>query len=437
VSKPRQPLQNILWLVSERVGRAAVTATVLGLVARYLEPSGFGHLNFALALVTISAAMATLGLEGVVVNELIRRPDDAGAVLGTAARLRLAAGAVTVVVVALIGWFGPWRGETDGRLVAIIALMLLFQPADVIDLWFQRHLDSRRTVLVRLVALLGGATLKLTLITVGASLAAFAWAQVADAALIAIGLVWVARRTPYTTGAWKWDPAIAKLLWQRGAPLAVSSLAVAFAMRLDQLLVRQWLGAAEAGIYFAASRLIEVPLFVGGTMTLSLFPALATSHHESPEKYQRRLQAMFDALSATGWIVGLGCTLLGPFVIRILYGPAYVGAAPILIIQSWACLFALSASARWQFILLSAPTIVNLGAAGLHIATLTSAASWLVPRFGVIGAAWSWFAAVVVSGYGTSFLFPSLRACAGVQTRGLAIPIAPSRWRDVVQQFRS
>ena len=431
VSTPRHPLQNILWLVGERAARAIVTATVLGLVARHLEPAGFGRLNFAIAIAVIGAALATLGLEGVVINELIRRPNQAGAVLGTAFRLRLAAGLVAAGLVALGVALWPGNLPADARLVLVIALSLLFQPVEVVDLWFQRHLDSRRTVAVRLVAVLAGSALKLWLVARNAPLPAFAWALVADAGFIALGLAWAAWRSPYPSGPWSWNAEIARVLWRRGGPLAVSTLAVAFAMRLDQLLVRHWSGEAGAGIYFAATRLTEVALFVGTTLTLSLFPALAASHGRSPAEYQARLQAMFDALSA------LGCTFIGPWFIGLLYGPAYAGAAPILAVQGWACLFALSAGARWQFILLSAPTILNLAAALLHIAVLVAIGWWLVPRHGTIGAALAWLAAVVTSGYVTSFLFPPLRACAAAQTRGLLIPVAPARWRGLLAQFRA
>ncbi len=432
-----QPLQNILWLVGERAGRAVVTASVLGLVARHLAPAGFGQLNFAITIAAIAAPLANLGLEGIVIDELIRRPASAGAVLGTAFRLRLLAGFATALLLALATLFGPWFTTSDAHLVALVAFTLIFQPAEVVDLWFQRHLDSRRTVVVRTVAVLAGAALKFFLVARSAPLIAFAWAQLADAALIALGLAWAGRRSPHRSGAWIWDSKIARALWRRGAPLALSALAVALALRLDQLLVPHWLGKTDAGIYFAASRLTEVALFVGTTMTLSLFPALAASRAHSPANYQARLQSLFDALSALGWIVALGCTLVGPLVVRLLYGPAYSDAGNVLIVQGWAALFALSAGARWQFILLSAPTLLNLAAALIHVATLLALGPWLTPRLGVIGAAVAGFGAVVASGYFTSWLFPPLRACAAAQTRGLLIPIAPARWRSLLTTFRA
>ncbi|MBI2498362.1 MAG: oligosaccharide flippase family protein, partial [Opitutae bacterium] len=277
MSIARQPLQNIAWLVGERIGRAAITATVLGLVARHLEPAGFGRLNFAIAIATIGAPLAVLGLEGVVISELIRRPTQTGIVLGTAFRLRLMASIITAGLLGAVFWLTPAL-RSEALLVSVVGLGLLFQPVEVVDLWFQRHLDSRRTVVARSVGIVAGATLKLWLVAIEAPLTAFAWAQVADVAFVALNLAWAGWRSLHTSGHWAWDGEIARALWQRGFPLAVSTLAVAFAMRLDQLLVRAWLGENATGLYFAATRLIDMALFAGSATMLSLFPSLATSH---------------------------------------------------------------------------------------------------------------------------------------------------------------
>jgi PST family polysaccharide transporter len=427
-------LQNVLWLVGERIGRAGVTATVLGVVARYLQPAGFGRLNLAVTATAIAAALANLGLEGVVVSELIRRPAQAGAVLGTALRLRFVAGLATAV---LLGALGFALHAADAPLVAIVALGLIFQPAEVVDLWFQRHLDSRRTVVARFTGIMAGATLKLWLVVKGAALPAFAWAQVADVVFIALALGWAGRTSPHPSGRWRWDSEIARTLWRRGAPLAVAAVTVAFALRLDQFLVRTWLGERASGIYFAAARLTDMALFTGAATSLSLFPALAASHAGPPEGYHRRLQAAFDALSALGWLVAVGCTVAGPWIIPFIYGRAYAEAAEVLAVQGWACLFALSAGVRWNFILLSAPPMLNVAAALLHIGTLLALGVWLMPEYGTPGAALALLGANVVSGFLTSFLFPPLRACAAAQTRGLLIVFTPARWGEMLRQFHT
>lgn len=421
--------------MGERLTRAAITATVLGCVARYLEPAGFGRLNFAFTLVVIANALAVFGLEGVVVNELVRQPDRAGAVLGTALRLRFAAGGVSAALLNLLAWTLPDL-RPDAPLISRISLILLLQPVEVVDLWFQRHLDSRRTVVARFMGIAAGATLKLWLVASHASLAAFAWAYTADVAFIALSLAWAGARSPHSTGAWQWDPAVARQLWQRGAPLAFSALVIAFTLRLDQLLVRHWLGEARAGIYFAGTRLTEMAGFAGAAIGISLFPGLAAAHARSAEEFMARLRQLFEVLSALGWVVALVGTLGSPWIIRLLYGPAYADTAPVFVLQVWACLVALNTQARWNFIILSAPTLINLGAALFHVVTLATTATLLIPRWGAAGAAMSLLAANLVSGLGTTFLFPALRPCAEAQVRGLLIPFQPQRWPGLVRAFQ-
>ncbi len=412
------------------------TATVLALVARQLAPAGFGQLNFATTLIAIGASFANLGLEGIVIGELIRRPGREGAVLGTAFRLRLAAGLASAALLA--GGAILTRGlHHEARVIAVVALGLVFQPAEVVDLWFQRHLDSRRTAVARFVAVLTGATLKLWLVACGAPLVAFAWALAADYALFALALGCANWRSPHSSGPWVWDAEIARTLWLRGAPLALAGACVVFSLRLDQLLVRTWLGESAAGIYFAATRLTDIALFTGATMTLSLFPALATTHRQSDDAYRLRLQAMFDALSALGWLVAIGGTFAGPWVIKLLYGPAYAGAASVLAVQGWTCLFALNGSVRGQFILLSGPTLLNVATAMVNILVLLALGWWLVPALGPTGAALAALGAGLVSNYGTTLLFPLLRPCARAQSRGLLILFTPDRWPGLLQQFRS
>ena len=431
---PGSPLKNIFWLAGERVARAGLTATVLGMVARHLAPSGFGRLNFALALVAIATPLANLGLEGLVVTEVIRRPGNEGAVLGTALHMRLAAGVLTCVLLLAVAGLTP-ATRHDVELIAIVSIGLVFQPSEVVDLWFQRHLQSRRTVAVRLIAVTAGGLLKIGLVLADAGLLAFAWAQVAESGFYALGLSSAYFRSPGRTSKWAWDPEIARVLWRRGAPLAVAGVVVALSLRFDQIMVREWLGSKMAGIYFASSRLTEIALFAGTATTLSLFPILAASHGKSRDAFRECLQSTFDILSLLGWIVALVFTFIGPVAIRLIYGPSYMDAGTILIWQGWACIFALSAGARWQYILLEAPTSVNLIAAILGIGTQISIATWLVPYFGAIGIAIAWLVGAIISGFATSFLLASLRPCAAAQARGLLIPFSPSRWSAMAKLF--
>ncbi len=58
-------------------------------IARYLGPERFGLLSYAQSFVSLFSAFATLGLDGIVVRELVKHPEKEGELLGIAFVLKL------------------------------------------------------------------------------------------------------------------------------------------------------------------------------------------------------------------------------------------------------------------------------------------------------------------------------------------------------------
>jgi O-antigen/teichoic acid export membrane protein len=61
-------------------------------VARYLGPEQFGLLNYAVAFVALFTSVATLGLNGIVVRDLVQDPSMAETTMGTAFMLSVLGG---------------------------------------------------------------------------------------------------------------------------------------------------------------------------------------------------------------------------------------------------------------------------------------------------------------------------------------------------------
>ena len=210
--------------------------------------------------------------------------------------------------------------------------------------------------------------------------------------------------------------------------MAIGGVTVVLANRLDQFLVSAWFPGAPTGAYFAASRLTELAVFSGTAVVVSILPALAEAHGRGMEAFMDQLQAAFDLLSGLGWLIALFFALLGPVLVPTIFGPGYAEAVPVLLIQGWTCLLLLSGSVRWQFILLTASTTLNLAAALAGIAVQATLATWLLPQWQLPGAAAAALFAAAASGWWSTFLFPALRPCARMQTRALVVLFAPRRW---------
>ena len=76
--------KNTSWLFAEKILRMVVGLFVGIWVARYLGPEQFGLFAYAQSFVGLFTAIATLGLDGIVVRELVKDESRKDELIGTA-----------------------------------------------------------------------------------------------------------------------------------------------------------------------------------------------------------------------------------------------------------------------------------------------------------------------------------------------------------------
>lgn len=426
---------NVFWLLADRGWRLVLNIAVLGIVARHLGVEDFGRLNYAASLAAIFATLASLGLEGLVVRELVRRPEDWRTLLGTAAGLRLGGGLIALVGVGVVGF-----GHRDGHELAVLAMLVACgfvpQALEVTDLWFQKETQSRYSAIARGAAALLGAGVKLKLVQINAPLTWFALALGLDLALAATALACAYQQRGGRISEWRFCPATARQLLREAAPLIGAGLLVAVYLRVEQVLVREVLGDGAAGVYFAAARLAEQWLVLPGLIVTSVYPLLVGSQSEDPTHHTGRMQQLFDALTLLGLGIALGVTLLGPWIVPLIFGEKYRAAVPVLQVLAWTAPIIFNGAARAQVFLLEQLTVYHLPSALLGIAVNVTLGLWALPQFGPVGAAASALGGYVCSAWVTSWLFPPLRACARLQTRAFFLPFQPHRIRQLWRLIR-
>ena len=81
--------KNTSWLFGEKILRMVVGLFVGVWVARYLGPEQFGLFSYAQSFVGLFTAIAGLGLDSIIVRELVKDESKRDALLGTAFRLKL------------------------------------------------------------------------------------------------------------------------------------------------------------------------------------------------------------------------------------------------------------------------------------------------------------------------------------------------------------
>ena len=405
----QKALTNTGWLFGDKILRMGVGLLVGVWVARYLGPEQFGLMNYAMAIVALFGAVASLGLNGIVVRDLVQEPDSANTTLGTAFLMQFIGGFLAFgLAVAAVGWARP--GDSLARLVvAVLGFVMVFKSTEVVKYWFESQVKSRYAVWVEngIFIVLAGA--KVGLILMDAPLMAFVWAAFAEGALVAVGLLGIYARQSGALSAWRIRCDRAKRLLKNSWPLILSGLAVMVYMRVDQIMLGQLLGDEAVGIFSAAVRISEVWYFIPTAIIASVFPAIVAAKRHSETLYHQRLQNLYNAMVAVALAVALPMTFLSGWVIELLFGNAYADAGAVLAVHVWSALFVFLGLASGSGYLIENLQMLAFGRTLLGAIVNVLANFILIPLFGILGAALGTLLAQMAAAYLFDLLHPKTR----------------------------
>ena len=414
---------NVIWLFFDKILRMGVGLMVSVLVARYLGPEQFGLLNFACAFAAIFGAFASLGLDGIVVRDIVRDSARQYEILSSTFILKLLGGIVAfLVTLKTIHLIRPDAGQTYW-LVGIVAVGMIFQSFDVVDLWFQSQVRSKYTVIAKNSVFVVVALVRVVLIHYKAPLIAFAWASLAE--IIASSLVLTMFYVRQQANIFVWCPRVntALRLIRESWPLILSSLAVAIYMRIDQIMLAQMIDNKEVGIYSAALRFSEIWYFIPTVIVSSVMPSLIQGKVESEETYLKRLQQLFSWLVRIAYLIALPMTFLSSQLVTFFYGTDYIGAGNILAIHIWTAVFVFmgvgstpwtinESTMKYSLFQTITGTLINIGLNFI-----------LIPLYGGVGAAIATLIAQIFASFVINAFIPKLRVLFMIELRAMVNPL--------------
>ena len=85
-------IKNASWIIVCRIVQAVLALIISMITARYLGPSNYGLLNYAMSVVAFALPLMKLGLTSIIVQEFIKYPEREGETLGTSIVLSLFSG---------------------------------------------------------------------------------------------------------------------------------------------------------------------------------------------------------------------------------------------------------------------------------------------------------------------------------------------------------
>jgi PST family polysaccharide transporter len=379
--------KNTYWLLGDYLLRLLLGIIVFVLSARIFGPERFGMLNYALSFITLFLPLAGLGLDRIIVRDLVREQKKQNEILFTSFCMRFLSGSVMIVLsLVLISFLKP-GDSTMLSIVGIFSSLLLFQAFDIFDYWFQSVIQSRTVVLVKAGIFIIFAFGKSLSLIIFPSLIVYVLLSAIESGLYGIGLLSaylkINGKIPWNFNLlWAWK------MMRQSYPLFLSGLFVIISMKIGQIIIGQVVSERQLGIYSAATRISETTYIIITATTASVFPLFAQLRKASRLKYYTWLQTFFDFSGGTALAISLSITLLAYPIIKVLFGIQYEESIQILQIHIWSTIPVFLSTTQGIWNINEGYTHIHLFQAfGTTVCTIASLILFL-PRFGIVSVAW-------------------------------------------------
>jgi len=339
---------NTSWLFAEKILRMTVGLFVGVWVARYLGPAKYGLLSYARSFVGLFTAISTLGLDGIVVRELVKDESRRDVLLGTAFVLKLI-GAIFVLIFLGIAVNFTSNDKFTNLLIFIIASATIFQSFNVIDFYFQSKVLSKYVVFANMISLLISSLLKIYFILTNKPLIYFALVVAFDSLVLAIGFIYFYSKQKLSLLRWKFNKKEAIRLLKDSWPLLFVTFSSLMYANIDQVMIKGMLGDKKVGVYSAAVKIAKFFVVASPVFAYSFFPAILNAKKRSLKFFHNRIVSLYSFVFWISLTGGILLCIFSNYFVDFLYGRSFSKSASVLSIYIFTSVFAYvgGISSRW------------------------------------------------------------------------------------------
>ena len=400
-------IKNASWIIASRIVQALLALVISMLTARYLGPSNYGIINYAASIVAFVMPLMHLGVNSVLVQEIVRNPDDEGRIIGTATVMTFLSSLLCIGgTVAFAAIANP--GETETIVVcALYSILLIFQSLDMVRYWFQSKYLSKYTSIISLAAYTVVSIYKIYLLATGKSIYWFVVSNALEYAIISICSIYLYKQKG--TQKLGFSKTIGRRLLSTGKYYIISELMVTVFVQTDKIMLKGMLNSEATGFYSAAVTCATITQFVFAAILDSSRPAILESKKKSEEAFERNMKRLYSIVIYFSLAQSLAISLFAPLIIQILYGNSYAPASTALRIVVWYTTFSYLGAARNIWILAEGQqkhllSVNMLGALANVIVNFM-----LIPVLGISGAAIASLVTQFFTNFVTGYIIKPLR----------------------------
>jgi O-antigen/teichoic acid export membrane protein len=397
--------KHLLSLTSARIGSQFLQVALVVLLARALGVEEFGVFGLAVTVGSLMGLVVAFGINYMVVREVAIAPAIVPPLLkaGFLARLLLFLPAFLLTLLLAYGAYSFHIQAAIALACLAYAFRVVFEFLCAIFNGLERTEVTARGWLSHQLLLLSLAAIAIFLgarraseiflvyILVGSSLSAVLFVRL--------------RRTVHRPARAEPSLSVAQLL-RRALPYGLATVGIFLFFTVDTVLISLYLEPRALGLYQASQRALVAVEEISLVTSLAMLPVLSRLHAESMEQWSSLSSAYARYVLMCAVPAGLVVTTLAHLIVNLAYGDSYADAAPVLAVFGFVIPLRILNGALGGSLAAAGRMAVRTRAEWLAAAMQLGLVFYLLPRYGILGAAWGAF---IASGIATSQLIWALR----------------------------
>ena len=322
-ASPGRLLRNLLSLSAAEVATRLIGFTTFAVLARRLEPSAYGAVEFAVALALFFAMAVDFGLGTIGARAIARDRDEVGRL---AAQIPTARLLMAVVAIPAMGGLAIAAGQPREtvQLVWLFSMGLLAVP------WFQRWLFQGLEMMnwvsigqiVRATAFCVGVVF---LVREAEDLAAVGIVEILAALLVTVFYL-SAQQLRVAPVRLNFSPSAISQLLRESAPVGLGQMVWASNQYTPIILVAALADGEAVSFFGAAQRIVLAVVSFSWVYHFNLFPSVSKRLKESGPAFDSLVRTSFNAITWLGVMVSMAGALFADLICRTVFGEAF-GAA--------------------------------------------------------------------------------------------------------------
>lgn len=421
---------NGIWNVVQQATSLVTNSVFAFLLLKFLTVEDYGVYSYALALSAAGMAIMNGGLSNLAVKEILSDERNASRVVAGVWFAREALGLVAVLVIALVSLTS---GSDVAMLASVVVAFSLFGRAmDAPEFWFRAHMRSHVPAMLRSGVALAFFALKCSALIFYPNLWVFVGLYVAEAFVAGIAVVWTYWRARRRDALRRPAAGDVVRMTRQSLPLLLSGVANQVNLRGDIVVIQAVSGSPAVGIYSAAARISELAYFLPTAFMNASLPELLRLRRASAapsNAYRAALQRSYDLSFWSGIGCAIGAVAGGSALIYLFLDPVYRPAITVLAVHAVACPFVFMAAVYSKWIIVEGFLWLSLARHIIGAVANVLLCVWLVPIFGIEGAAVSTVASYVAASFVATFVDRRSRAQGVMMARATLMPARMLRTR--------